>query len=105
VPKSNGLFIKNSSVYPNPFRDNAKFSLETNLTGRIIQLVFEVFDQNGKLYYSNMSKFFNENTKVELAWDGITNAGTPLLPGFYYYQFTLEYDRMQSKRSGSFMKL
>jgi hypothetical protein len=105
VPKSNVLFIKNSSVYPNPFRNKAKFSLETNLTGKIIQLVFEVFDQNGKMYYSNMSKFFNENTKVELAWDGITNAGTPLLPGFYYYQFTVEYDRMQSKRSGSFMKL
>jgi hypothetical protein len=105
VPKTNGLFIKNSFVYPNPFRDNAKFTLVTNITEKQVKIGLEVFDQNGKSYYSNMSNFFNTNTQVEMEWNGVTKAGSVLQPGLYFYQFTLEFEGKQARRSGIFMKL
>lgn len=105
VPPSNQLTLKNPYVYPNPFKEKAKFGLEMNVTGKEIQSVFEVRDQSGQLMYSKTSNFFNVSTRVELEWNGVTNAGTPLQTGVYYYQWKVQVGGSVASLASSFIKL
>ena len=105
VPPSNQLTLKNPYVYPNPFKEKAKFGLEMNVTGKEIQSVFEVRDQRGQLMYSNTSNFFNVSNRVELEWNGLTNAGTPLQTGVYFYQWKVQVGGSVASLASSFIKL
>jgi hypothetical protein len=105
VPPSNQLILKNPYVYPNPFREKAKFGMEVNVTGKEIQSVFEVRDQNGQLMYSKTSNFFNASNRVELEWNGVTSAGTPLQTGVYYYQWKVQVGGSVASLASSFIKL
>jgi hypothetical protein len=104
VAKNNYLTIKNTYVYPNPFRDYAKFCVETNLTNLPLQIELSVFDSMGKLLHTQSSSFVNMNNIIELTWDGITDAGKVLLPGVYNYQFKMNHDGKQAQKAGHFIK-
>jgi hypothetical protein len=105
VPPSSQLTLKHPYVYPNPFKDKAKFGLEMNVTGKEVQSVFEVRDQNAQLVYARTSNFFNVSNRVELEWNGVTNAGTPLQTGVYFYQWKVQVGGAVSSLASSFIKL
>lgn len=105
VPRTNQLTLKNAYSYPNPFKEKAKFGLEMNVTGKEVELGFEVRDQNGQLLYSRTSNFVNVSNRVDLEWNGVTNAGTPLQTGVYYYQMRVQVNGAVSSLASSFIKL
>jgi hypothetical protein len=105
VPKSNNLQIKNPINYPNPFYNKSRFSIETNLIGIPIEVHFEVLDPSGRVLYFYESQFTNTENKLFVDWNGITNSGSNLKPGLYYYKFFVKTATSSASLSNSFIKL
>ena len=105
VPNSNLLQIMNPVNYPNPFYTKSRFSIETNVIGSSIEVQFEVFDPSGKLQYAQNNQFINTEYRLFVDWNGVTNAGTNLKPGLYYYRFTVKSATSLASISNTFIKL
>ncbi len=105
VPKSNNLQIINPVNYPNPFYNKSRFSIETNLIGIPIELRFEVLDPSGRILYFYESQFTNTENRLFVDWNGITNSGSNLRPGLYYYKFLIKTAASSASLSNSFIKL
>ncbi len=105
VPKEDKLQIRNATVFPNPFLTNARFSVETNLTSGPIQAVFEILNQSGKVVFSKAFQTQNGENRVYHDFDGITNAGTMLNTGVYYYRFDIKTLNEHAILSNIFIKL
>jgi len=105
VPKSSNLQIINPINFPNPFYTKSRFSIETNLIGASIDVLFEVLDPSGNLLYANSNQLINTENRLIIDWNGVTNAGSNLKPGLYYYRFIVKTATSSASISNSFIKL
>jgi hypothetical protein len=90
VPLDQSLSIRNAFNFPNPFLNTTNFSVETNQVGKEVQIGLEVADVAGNLKYSVSAKFFNTKNIINIPWNGLTNTGSKLQPGVYFYKFVLK---------------
>lgn len=105
VPKSNVLWMKNATNYPNPFVEKSRFSFEINQIGGPDYVKFEVFDWLGNLlYFQNNLQTINQH-RVYLDWDGKTIAGNKLSPGIYFYRFSISSKYNSGYVTNTFIKL
>ena len=105
VPNANNLEIKNPMNFPNPFISNSRFSIETNIIGSKIQVEFDVLDASGNILYSNSNQFVNNETRLYVDWNGVTNTGVNLKPGVYYYRFNVKSPTSFASIANTFIKL
>ena len=105
VPKLLGVQNIKPFNFPNPFITKTKFGFETNQLDKEIDLLLEIYDQKGQLQFSYPRLFKNTATKVFIEWNGITNTGTTLQPGVYFYKITVKSNSGTSFLANSFIKL
>jgi hypothetical protein len=105
VPKLSGLQNIKPFNFPNPFITQTKFGFETNQVDKELDLLLEIYDQKGQSQFSYARQFKNTATKVFIDWNGITNTGTALQPGVYFYKITVKSNSGTSFLANSFIKL
>ena len=105
VPKLSGLLNIKPFNFPNPFITQTKFGFETNQVDKELDLLLEIYDQRGRQLSSMARQFKNTSTKVWIDWNGITNTGTTLQPGVYFYKITVKSNSGTSFLANSFIKL
>jgi hypothetical protein len=105
VPKSKEFVIKNAFNFPNPFREISTFGFEINQTGNEIQIEFEVINLAGTKLYTRILNIINYTNKVSLDWNGAIGSGALLIPGTYYYRFTVSRNSKVATLANTFMKL
>ena len=75
--------MKNVYPYPNPFTDEVEFTFHINQPSNIEIIVFEL---SGKpIYHSEEYKNIAPGLIRYLKWDGITDYGTRISNGTYFY--------------------
>lgn len=105
VPKSNEILFRNASNFPNPFKVQTKFGFETNQIGKPIDIILNVYSQDGILHYSNKWSVANPNTQIYMDWNGRSNSGNMIPPGVYHYQFIIKSELGTNILANSFIKL
>ncbi len=105
VPKSNAILFRNAVNFPNPFKVQTKFGFETNQIGKPLDIVLNIYSQDGFLHYSNKWSVVNPNTQIYMDWDGKSNSGNMIPPGVYHYQFIIKTESGTSILANSFLKL
>ena len=105
VPSVQNPLLKNATNFPNPVISQTRFSFETNQLGKEIQTQLEIMDLTGQVLYISSNKFINNNTRINIDWDGITASGTDLQKGVYYYRITVNSGTKISRLANTFIKL
>lgn len=87
-PEIDGLIIKNTINYPNPFNESTRVSFTHNasLPADVIINIYDVLGEKLKTIVSNQS--FNPN--FEFIWDATDNNGKLVPNGHYYYTITIK---------------
>jgi flagellar hook assembly protein FlgD len=67
-------------AYPNPFHDKLTFAFSLRDDQKMDIFIYDV---NGKIVKSFDNKMFYQGFN-ELTWDGRNEAGTTVVPGFYF---------------------
>jgi len=75
--------ITNLSIFPNPFSSKINFSFYTENQETIDLKIYSI---SGQLVYQN--KGISNAGNNTMSWDGISNLGTKMAKGIYFYEIT-----------------
>ncbi|MFH1936173.1 MAG: hypothetical protein ABIK52_01260, partial [Bacteroidota bacterium] len=76
--------------YPNPFREQTTFSMETNQTNMNVEIEVQIYTMYGKLLKTIRKTQFIHGYRIEpLVWDGVADSGWKVSTGTYVYRATL----------------
>jgi hypothetical protein len=64
-----------------------------------------VLDPSGNLLFADSNQLINTENRLIFDWNGVTNAGSNLKPGLYYYRFIVKTATSSASISNSFIKL
>jgi flagellar hook assembly protein FlgD len=87
VGEDNRLIIQNLLNYPNPFRDETRFSFEHNRSGENLSITIQIFSAKGKLVKTLKGTTTYSDFRInDITWDGRGESGKKLETGLYIYR-------------------
>lgn len=87
VGEDNKLLLKNVINYPNPFRNETRFSFEHNRSGENLSINIQIFTIKGQLVKSIDGVInYSEFRINDISWDGRGESGKKLESGLYIYR-------------------
>lgn len=87
VGEDNKLIIQNVLNYPNPFRDETRFSFEHNRSGENLSIIIQIFTIKGQLVRTLEGVSSYSNFRIDdITWDGRGESGKKLESGLYVYR-------------------
>ena len=95
------------NVYPNPFREEVKVEFKTSLIDLPLTATLEVFNVNGSLVSTTISREFLHQGYKEgsLTWDGRTASGSVVPPGIYLVVLRLRDGKSETIKSSRLVKV
>jgi len=80
--------------FPNPFRDETRFSFRHNQFGEDLYVIIEIYNFNGQLATTLAPQKVETNgyTINPIYWNGEDSGGNKLKPGFYFYKIKVGND-------------
>ncbi len=90
VSETNDLFITDVINYPNPFRDNTKFTFQTNRDGADVTI--KIYTVNGRLIQElkGFTSVSGYNELPEDGWNGRDKDGDIIANGVYLYKIIIQ---------------
>jgi flagellar hook assembly protein FlgD len=87
VGEDNRLIIQHLLNYPNPFRDETRFSFEHNRSGENLSVVIQIFSIKGQLVKTLEGVTSYSGFRInDIIWDGRGESGQKLESGMYIYR-------------------
>jgi hypothetical protein len=87
VGEDNKLIIQHVLNYPNPFRDETRFSFEHNRSGENLSVVIQIFSIKGQLVKTLEGVTSYSGFRInDITWDGRGESGKKLESGLYVYR-------------------
>jgi hypothetical protein len=87
VGEDNKLIIQHLLNYPNPFRDETRFSFEHNRSGENLSVIIQIFSIKGQLVKTLEGvTSYSEFRINDITWDGRGESGQKLESGLYVYR-------------------
>jgi hypothetical protein len=90
ISETTDLFITDVINYPNPFRDNTKFTFQTNRSGADVTI--KIYTVSGRLIQelSGLSSVSGYNELPDDGWDGRDKDGDFIANGVYLYKIIIK---------------
>lgn len=105
VAASENLLAKGVTNYPNPFKNQTRFTLAVSAIKETTIVTLEILDLEGRQIYRKKAPFELNANRILIEWDGKTTDGSQLSPGVYYYRFLIQEGKTQTYLSNKFIKL
>jgi hypothetical protein len=87
VGEDNKLIIQNVLNYPNPFRDETRFSFEHNRSGENLSVKIQIYTIKGQLVKTIEGVTSYSGFRInDITWDGRGESGKKLESGLYVYR-------------------
>ncbi|MCK5824530.1 MAG: type IX secretion system sortase PorU [Ichthyobacteriaceae bacterium] len=91
VQDDNKLIVSEIVNFPNPFKDYTTFSFTHNKTDDILSISIEIYSTSAQLVKTIMhNKIYDGFVAQDIKWDGISDTGSKLNPGIYYYRIIVK---------------
>lgn len=88
--------------FPNPFTSQVNLPSLINLERKPVSVRVKIYSMTGAVVYDR--SWWDDNNIVEPVWTGVTQEGSPVANGVYYYELTYSGAGLRSVQQGKLIK-